>query len=525
MRSNFYKQKIFDWQPEKSEFWHTKGAKIANRNLWASIPCLSCAFAVWLYWSIITVQMKNLGFPFNNEQLFTLSAVAGLTGATLRIPNSFLIAISGGRNVISLTTALLIIPSLGTGIALLSPDTPYGVFIILASLSGIGGGNFSSSVSNISFFFPKKNQGIALGLNAGLGNLGVSIMQVLLPLIITFPLFGPFNGRGISLPTNVGGQSTNTFVWLQNCGLVWVPILVILTISAWINMDNLPTASPDVGSKPKDTLTALFKSLVLICCAFFTSAIGLYMLFKVELNMFIALPITVTLTVIVMGMMQKPFNISLTPQYQIFKNKHNWIMTCLYTMTFGSFIGFSATFPLLIQIVFGELPDGSLNPNAVNPFTYAWLGPLIGSLIRPVGGWLSDLFGGANVTHWVIFTTVNSTTGLAYYLKIASISQTPEIYFVPFLILFLILFTATGIGSGSTFRMIPIIFEPNQAGPVLGWSSAIAAYGAFIIPQVLGNQIQTAHPEYAFYGFALYYLGCSIVNWWFYARKNAETPC
>ena len=524
MKFNF-SAKLSDWQPEQLEFWQTKGAKIANRNLWSSIPCLSCAFAVWLYWSVITVQMKNLGFPFDNEQLFTLSAVAGLTGATLRIPNSFLIAISGGRNVISLTTALLIIPSLGTGIALQSPNTSYSIFIILAFLSGIGGGNFSSSVSNISFFFPKKKQGTALGLNAGLGNLGVSIMQALLPFVITFPLFGPFSGRRMPLSTGVGGQSAETFVWLQNCGLVWVPILIVLTINAWINMDNLPTASPNVGSIPIDTLAALFKSLVLICCAFLTSAIGLYMLFKLKLNMFIVLPITIALTVVIMGIMQEPFRISLTPQYRIFKDKHSWIMTYLYTMTFGSFIGFSASFPLLIKIVFGELPDGSVNPKAIDPFTYAWLGPLIGSLVRPLGGWLSDRFGGANVTHWVIFATTNSTIGVAYYLKKAIISQTPEIHFVPFLILFLVLFTATGIGSGSTFRMIPIIFEPDRAGPVLGWTSAVAAYGAFIIPQVFGDRINSTHPEYIFYGFALYYLSCSIVNWWFYVRKNAEISC
>ena len=519
------RKKASDWRPENQEFWQTRGAKIANRNLWSSISCLSCAFAIWLYWSVITVEMKNLGFPFDDEQLFTLSAVAGLTGATLRIPNSFLIAISGGRNVISLTTALLIIPSLGTGIALQNSDTTYSVFVILAYLSGIGGGNFSSSMSNISFFFPKKNQGIALGLNAGLGNVGVSIMQVLLPFVITFPLFGSFSGRGMSLPASVGDKSAGTFVWLQNCGLVWVPILIILAINAWVNMDNLPTASPDVGSKPKDTLTALFKSLVLICCAFFSAAIGLYMLLKSEISMWIVLPITIASTVVIMGMMQVPFNISLAPQYRIFKSKHNWIMTWLYTMTFGSFIGYSAAFPLLVKIVFGELPDGSVNPNAINPFAYAWLGPLVGSLIRPVGGWLSDKLGGANVTHWVTIMMIGSALGVAYYVKQASASPTPEIYFIPFLILFLILFITSGIGNGSTFQMIPIIFEPHRAGPVLGWTSAIAGYGAFVIPQAFGDRIKAGHPESALYGFALYYFSCLIVNWWFYARKNSEISC
>ncbi|MEL7035863.1 MAG: antiporter [Cyanobacteria bacterium J06592_8] len=517
--------KLENWNPENQDFWEKEGAQIANRNLWSSIPCLLCAFAIWLYWSIITVQMKNLGFAFDTDQLFNLSAVAGLTGATLRIPNSFLIAISGGRNVIAITTALLIIPALGTGMALQSLNTPYPIFIILAALSGFGGGNFASSMSNISFFFPKKHKGVALGLNAGLGNLGVSIMQVLLPFVMTFSIFGTFSGEGIPLTVGVGGKAVGTLIWLQNCGLIWVPILVILIVNAWFNMDNLATASPNIGSTLEDTLTALWKSLILISCAFVSAAIGLYMLFVDQISMWIVLPITIALTVVIMGMMQKPFKISLSPQYRIFKNKHNWIMTWLYTMTFGSFIGYSAAFPLLIQVVFGELPDGTINPNAINPFAYAWLGPLVGSLTRPLGGWLADKLGGASVTHWDTMIMIGSVLGVAFYAKKASASPTPEIYFIPFLILFLILFIATGIGNGSTFRMIPIIFEPNQAGPVLGWTSAIAAYGAFIIPKVLGSQIKAGHLEYALYGFAVYYLSCLIVNWWFYARKSAENHC
>ncbi len=512
---------ITHWNPEDKEFWKSEGKSQANINLWSSIPCLLCAFAVWLYWSIITVQMKNLGFPFDTNQLFNLSAVAGLSGATLRSPNSFLIAISGGRNTIALTTAFLIIPSLGAGVALQNPETPYGIFVVLAALSGIGGGNFASSMSNISFFFPKKNQGAALGLNAGLGNVGVSVMQVLLPFVMTFGLFGALGGKGIPLPTDVGNKVAGSLVYLQNCGLVWVPILVILTINAWVNMNNLPTASPNIGS----TASSLLKALVMILCGFASASIGLYMLLKVGITMWIVLPVTIALTVVIMGMIQKPFNISLTPQYRIFKNKHNWIMTWLYTMTFGSFIGYSAAFPLLIKVVFGELPDGTVNPNAIDPFAYAWLGPLVGSLIRPVGGWLSDKLGGANVTHWDTIVMIGSALGVAYYVKQATASTTPEVYFIPFLILFLILFVTTGIGNGSTFRMIPIIFEPNQAGPVLGWTSAVAAYGAFIIPRVFGAQVKAGHPEYALYGFAIYYLSCLIVNWWFYARKNAEIPC
>ena len=156
---------IYEWDVENEEFWETTGKKIAKRHLWISIPSLLCGFAVWLYWSVITVQRLNLGFPFTNAQLFTLSAIAGLTGASLRIPSSFLIRIAGGRNTIFFTTALLMIPAAGTGFALQDPATPLWQFQLLALLSGFGGGNFASSMSNISFFYPKKQQGLALGLN------------------------------------------------------------------------------------------------------------------------------------------------------------------------------------------------------------------------------------------------------------------------------------------------------------------------------------------------------------------------
>ena len=170
-------QDLRNYTPDDESYWNSTGKAIANRNLWISIPSLLCGFAVWLYWGIITVQMLNLGFPFEKSQLFTLSAIAGLTGATLRIPSTFFIRIAGGRNTIFFTTALLMIPAIGTGIALQDPNTPMWKFQVLAFLSGIGGGNFASSMSNISFFFPKRMQGAALGWNAGIGNLGVGLMQ------------------------------------------------------------------------------------------------------------------------------------------------------------------------------------------------------------------------------------------------------------------------------------------------------------------------------------------------------------
>ncbi len=503
------------WEPEDQTFWSKIGHKVSQRNLWISVPCLLCAFAVWLYWSIVIVQMQTLGFPFEKSQLYTLTAIAGLAGATFRIPNTFFIALAGGRNVIAVTTALLIIPAVGASIALRDINTPFSTFAVLAALSGFGGGNFASSMSNISFFFPKKNQGIALGINAGLGNVGVSVMQVLLPLVMTVGLFGALGGDPIPVPGD-----PDTLIWIQNCGTVWVPVLIILSLMAWFGMNNLPIHP--FGS----TIGAVGKILWLKMLGLFGAGIGLYMLLGWEISMWVVLPITIIVTLALIRYLS-PTTVrkNLSGQFAIFKNKHTWLMTWLYIMTFGSFIGYSAAFPKLIQDVFGSLPDGTLNPNAPNPFAYAWLGPLVGSLARPFGGWISDKLGGARVTHWDTIVMIGSAIGVAYFVTAARTSPTPEVYFMPFLLLFLLLFTTTGIGNGSTFRMVPIIFKPAQAGPVLGWTSAVAAYGAFIIPKIFGTQIQAGKPEYALYGFAIYYATCLAVNWWYYARRNAEIAC
>ena len=190
---------LTEWNVEDEAFWNSTGKSIANRNLWISIPSLLCGFAVWLMWGIIAVQMLNLGFPFSKSQLFTMGAIAGLTGATLRIPSSFLIRIAGGRNTIFFTTALLMVPAFLAQIFLRDQSTPLYAFYLCAFLSGFGGGNFASSMSNISFFFPKKVQGASLGLNAGLGNFGVTTMQILIPLVMTFALLGPLSGDPMTL--------------------------------------------------------------------------------------------------------------------------------------------------------------------------------------------------------------------------------------------------------------------------------------------------------------------------------------
>ena len=527
---------INKWDVEDPKFWESEGKKIANRNLWISIPSLLTGFAVWLYWGIITVQMLNLGFPFEKSELFTLMAIAGLTGATLRIPSSFFIRLCGGRNTIVFTTALLMLPAVGAGIALQDQNTPLWVFQLLALLSGFGGGNFASSMSNISFFFPKKQQGLALGLNAGLGNFGVTTMQILVPLVMTFGVFG---GESMILQntsgTLIGKIPAGSETWIQNAGFIWLLFLIPLAIIGWFGMNNLKAShvSPNVGNP----IGAISKIIMMLLIGFMTAAFGLWLMLPEAANgsgfgvpKEIVLVIVVVLTVYGLKFLPGGIGESLTHQYKIFNNKHTWAMSVIYTMTFGSFIGFSAAFALAIKVIFGYqhiMIDGvmtheTINNNGPSALMYAWMGPFIGALIRPVGGWIADKIGGAKVTQIVSVVMVGSALGVAYYMKAAYGSATPEEFFVPFFVLFLLLFAATGIGNGSTFRTIAMVFNKEQAGPVLGWTSAIAAYGAFYIPKVFGEQIKATTPENALYGFAIFYGVCIVINWWFYLRKGAE---
>ena len=527
---------VAEWNVEDNAFWESKGKGIANRNLWISIPNLLCGFAIWAMWGIITVQMLNLGFPFKPADMFTLTAISGLMGATLRIPASFFIRLCGGRNTIFLTSALLIIPAFGTGIALQDKTTPLWVFQMWAFLSGIGGGNFACSMSNITGFFPKRLQGTALGLNAGLGNFGVTTMQVLIPLVMTIGIFGAAAGAPMVLLKDsgwiLGKIVAGTPTFIQNAGFIWAAILVPLVIAAWFGMNNLLPLSPNYGG----TLAGFAKILYLWGLTVLVGGFGLYLYLPAPtglglLNMWVALPLIMLATLFTMKLAAfGEMKGNITKQFEIFRNKHTWAMTALYIVTFGSFIGFSMALPLAITVIFGvqHLPDASgvmqhtvKNPNAPSALTYAWIGPFVGALIRPVGGWISDKVGGSIVTQIISAVMVVASAAVGYVMLLAYKSATPEECFLVFMLLFVALFAATGIGNGSTFRSIGVIFDRQQAGPVLGWTSAVAAYGAFIAPVVIGAQIKAGTPEYSMYGFAIFYALCLILNWWFYLRAGA----
>ena len=383
---------IEHWQPEDKNFWQQTGKKIATRNLWISIPALLLAFAIWQVWSVAVVNLPNIGFKYSENQLFWLAALPALSGATLRIFYSFMVPIFGGRKWTAISTASLLLPAIGLGFAVQNPNTSYITMMVLALLCGFGGGNFSSSMSNISFFFPKAEKGTALGLNAGLGNLGVSAVQFVVPLIITAGVFGAFGGEP---QTWTKGDATKQ-IWLQNAGFIWVPFIILSTLAAWFGMNDLASAK------------ASFKD-----------------------------------------------------QAVIFSRKHNWIMCILYLGTFGSFIGFAAGFPLLIKSQF----------TGIDPVKYAFLGPLVGALARPFGGWISDkIKSGALITQFVFIGMIVAVCGVIFFLP----NNGEGGNFWGFFACFLALFALTGIGNGSTFMQVPVIFLnmhqkfAEEGGLVLG---------------------------------------------------------
>jgi NNP family nitrate/nitrite transporter-like MFS transporter len=536
-KESYMATNIESWNVEDKQFWESTGKKTAYRNLWISVPALLCGFAVWLMWGIIAVQMSNLGFPFSKDELFTLTAISGLAGATMRIPASFFIRLAGGRNTIFLTTAMLLSPAIGTGIVLQHPEWPLWSFQLMALWSGVGGGNFASSMSNINTFFPKRLQGTALGLNAGLGNFGVTTMQILIPLVMTVGVFGALGGDATVLVKDSGWifgkipAGTPTFI--QNAGFAWVFLLLPLALFCYFGMNNLLPISADA----RNTLLSFLKVTWLYTLAFLPAIVGLYLYLPAPtglgiLNMWLAMPLIISSTLLVMklaafGTMKD----NIAKQFAIFNNKHTWSMTALYLVTFGSFIGFSMALPLSITVIFGDkhLFDAAngiwthvKNPNAPSALTYAWIGPFVGALIRPLGGWVSDKVGGSIVTQVISAVMVLASIYAGYIMMQAYHSPTPEIYFQAFLLTFVVLFAATGMGNGSTFRTVGVIFDRVQAGPVLGWTSAVAAYGSFIAPEVIKGQIKAGTPEMAMYGFAVFYALCLLLNWWFYLRTNSE---
>ncbi len=434
-----------EWQPENESFWQSQGKALAWRTLTITTANLIMAFIIWFVVSALVVRLPGVGFKLTTTQLFWLAAMPGLAGGTLRIIHTFLVPLYGTRNVVAFSTLSLLIPAVGWFFAVQNPATPYWMLLLLAFAAGLGGGNFSSFMPSTSLFFPKRLQGTALAIQAGIGNFGVSVVQFVTPWIIGLALFGTMAGDAQVLKTATGEKP----IWLQNALLIYVPFVVVFGLAAWFMLKSVP-------------VRANFRE-----------------------------------------------------QIDIFKMKHAFFMTLLYIMTFGSFSGFSATFPLLIKQVYGGLPG------APDPLAYAFYGPLVGSVARVLAGPVSDRLGGAKVTHYSGIGLLICVVGVTFFTSPTSMADFP--YFVGFM---LGVFFFAGVGNASTFKQMPMLFPPRQAGGVIGWTAAMAAYGPFAAGVMIGFAYAWfGTPNAFFYWAAFFFAVCVAINWWFYARKGAEAPC
>jgi NNP family nitrate/nitrite transporter-like MFS transporter len=424
---------ITEWEPEDGVFWARTGRRVAFRNLVWSVFAENIGFSVWMMWSVVATRLPKAGFHYGTDQLFLLVAVPGLVGALMRLPYTFAVPRFGGRNWTIASALLLFVPTSALALLVTRPETPFPVMLLAAATAGLGGGNFASSMANISFFYPDREKGFALGLNAAGGNIGVSTVQLLVPLVI---------GAGS----------------VARAGLMWMPAIVVAAFGAFAWMDNLASARSNFRD-----------------------------------------------------------------QLAVAKRKHTWVVAWLYVGTFGSFVGYSAAFPLLLKTQFPEVS-----------VSLAFLGPLVGSLARPLGGKLADRLGGARVTFWNFLVMGLATLGV--------LSSLGAHLFGAFLTLFLVLFVTTGIGNGSTFRMIPAIFRTEalatagsgeqevaaalararrDSAAVIGLSSAVGALGGFFIPQFFGASIKaTGGPAAALALFVAFYATCLAMTWWHYLRTT-----
>jgi MFS transporter, NNP family, nitrate/nitrite transporter len=439
---------ISDWNPEDEKFWEARGKFVARRNLIWSIVAEHIGFSIWLIWSIVATKLPQAGFHYSTDELFQLVALPGLIGSLMRFPYTFAVTTFGGRNWTIFSASVLFLPTIALAYFVTQPDTPFWLMLTVAATAGLGGGNFASSMTNISFFYPDRMKGWALGLNAAGGNIGVSSVQLLTPILM---------GAGfVSLYTATPGSGG---VYLQNAGLMWLLPIGIAVLGAIFFMNNLATARS-----------------------------------------------------------------SFRDQLAIVGRKHTWIMSFIYIGTFGSFIGYSAAFPLLLKTQFPAVT-----------VAIAFLGPLVGSVSRPIGGLLADKIGGAIITFWNFVAMALATVGVMYFVGVKD--------FAGFLAMFLVLFVTTGIGNGSTYRMIPSIFREQklaavrahgeaaraaalkaagiESGAALGFIGAIGACGGYLIPRGFGASIAaTGGPHLALEIFLGFYVVCLALTWWFYLRKS-----
>ncbi|MBC2907254.1 nitrate/nitrite transporter [Streptomyces cupreus] len=426
---------IDHWDPEDETFWNEKGEKIARRNLLFSVLSEHIGFSIWTLWSVMVLFMGP-EYGLTPADKFTIVSMATLVGAVVRVPYTFAVALFGGRNWTIISAAMLLLPTIAA-FTVMEPGTSFTTFLLCAMLAGVGGGNFASSMTNINAFFPLRKKGWALGLNAGGGNIGVPVVQ-----LVGLAVIGASGGPRVLLG-------------------IYIPLIVVAAVLAAVYMDNISSVKNDTGAA-KDAV----------------------------------------------------------------KEGHTWIMSFLYIGTFGSFIGYSFAFGLVLQTQFGRTP--------LQAAYVTFIGPLLGSLIRPVGGWLADKYGGAKITLWNYVAMAAATS----VIIVASMRESLPLFTTAFIALFVL----TGLGNGSTFKMIPGIFHAKAlakgltgedaaaygrrlSGASMGLIGAVGALGGLGINLAFRQSfLSVGSGTGAFVAFLAFYGVCFMVTWAVYLRRPAAQP-
>lgn len=520
------------WMPEDNQFWEAEGKRIAWRTLIVTTITLLFSFATWFMMSAIVTKLPGIGFKFTTSQLFWLAAMPGLAGGTLRIIHMFLIPIYGTRHTITVSTFIKLIPAVGIGMAVMDTSTPYWVFMVLALSAGFGGGDFSSYMPSTSLFFPKRMMGTAMGIQAGIGNFGVSVAQFMTPVMI-----------GLAM---VGTSETFTSVNTKDVGVSFAILDATKQVTIFNSLDTAVQRKiiSNVDKKKKDSVVAItgmdnkgafFAALPAKAKAKAFSKlhpkVAQQALNKFEIEgakdkpiflqsaAFWYVPFLLILTVLCWWLLRSvPVKASFKEQLDIFKDKHTWFCTITYVLTFGTFSGLSAAFPMLIKALYGNFEG------APDPLAFAFYGPLIGSASRVLFGFVSDKTGGAVLT---TITGLGLVAGIIMLVTMGLVSPTSMAQFPMFVGVMFGLFFFTGMGNAATFRQFPIIFSHNQrqGAGVIGWTAAVAAYGPFLFSSIIGTVIEaTTNANGFFWGLMVFAIIATAINWYYYNRKGCERP-
>lgn len=521
--------KITKWEPENEQFWRETGSSLAWRTCGITTFTLIFSFATWFVMSAVVVRLPNIGFKFTTMELFWLAAIPGLASGILRLIHSFFIPILGTRPVVSIATIIKLIPMVWLGFAVQDLNTPWSTFMIIGFLSGMGGGDFSSYMPSTSIFFPKRLQGLAMGIQAGIGNFGVSVVQFVTPWIVGFALVGGSFGipqlftkvdviKDVTFTRDASGVVTDVvykkpelasaITVVKDNGTVTDIIVQEAPITKNMVADikkNEAGAITDVTLKKvvkKDIWlqNAAFWYVPVLILSFILSVVFLRSIDPSALG-------------IKGGAFKKMFEI-LSSKYRA--RTHTWNCTITYIGSFGSFAGYAAAFPMMIKIIYGGF-DG-----APDPLKYAFFGPLIGGLSRALTGGIFDKIGGSKGMFWCFLGQILGCLALIFggYLTPTGLEQFPM-----FVYIMLWIFLMTGINNAATFRQYPIVFaySPAQGAQMLGWTGAWAAFGPFIFTSLIGMSITKTGSAVTFFaGAAIYYAYAFILNWWYYTRKGAE---